>query len=124
MSDGSNSYLLYLYYTSAAPSDEQANDTLPTRPPKLGVAVSHAEFRRVFGFALQVNVALCQLAVGADKEANITGAESAIRSAASKGADLVCGGRSHKDYALVNLKMTSVYAAHDVMVVCGQMFRV
>lgn len=36
-----------------------------------------------------VKVALCQLAVGADKSSNILGAEKAIRDAASKGAHLV-----------------------------------
>ena len=39
--------------------------------------------------AAPVRVALCQLAVGADKQQNLDGAEAAIRSAASKGAQLV-----------------------------------
>jgi hypothetical protein len=39
--------------------------------------------------ATPVRVALCQLAVGVDKQRNLVGAEAAIRSAASNGAQLV-----------------------------------
>ena len=39
--------------------------------------------------ARPVKAALCQLAVGSDKAANLEGARSAIRAAAAKGADLV-----------------------------------
>lgn len=46
--------------------------------------------------AKPVRVALCQLAVGADKLRNLVGAEAAIRSAASNGAQLVRGQLSHR----------------------------
>jgi hypothetical protein len=45
--------------------------------------------------ATPVRVALCQLAVGADKQRNLVGAEAAIRSAASNGAQLVRCPPSH-----------------------------
>jgi len=58
--------------------------------------------------ATPVRVALCQLAVGVDKQRNLVGAEAAIRSAASNGAQLV---RRRASYRLTTTHARAIVAA-------------